>query len=122
MKVHDAESGFGLVETLIAAAIIAAVAALAFSSIAQNAQSTRMISERRAAILVARSQLDAAIATNAGEASQDGLSDGLRWRIDIVPYTPRQGTAPALERVTVTVARADTGGALVRLRSLRIAQ
>ncbi len=115
------EAGFGLIETLIALAIIATAMGVTFQVLALNARATQAMIDRRMAVLVAKSALDGAIGANATNNDQQaGVSGALRWRVAVQPYQPRSGTAPALDLVTVTVQRADTNRPVLRLRSLRL--
>lgn len=112
------EAGFGLVETLIAMAIVAAMTAMVFNAISLNARMITAMTERRSAVLLATSALDMAIGGT--EIAQSGQSGALRWRVAVERYQPASGEAPALDLVTVTVSQAATNRAVLRLRSLRI--
>lgn len=114
------EQGFGLVETLIAVAVIAMMAALAFQGISTNAQATRMIADRRAAAMIAQSALDGAASGDASPA--DGTAGNFRWRIATEPYAGNVGTAPPLNLITVTVSRAGAAKPVFQLRTLRLAR
>lgn len=115
------ETGFGLIETLIALTIIAAIMGVTFQSLTSNARAAQGMIDRRMAVLVAKSALDGAIGANAASnARQGGISGTLRWQVGVQPYLPRSGTAPALDLVTVTVIRADTNRPVLQLRSLRL--
>ena len=113
------QDGFALVETLIATAIIAVMTAAFFQVVAGHARSVQTISERRAAVLVARSALDAAVGDNEDIVPRRGTDSRLQWRVTINPYEPRTGGAPPLELVTVTVAPVGGDRAILQLRSLR---
>jgi general secretion pathway protein I len=117
------EAGFSLVETLIAMAIIAAMMAMTFGGIAINARTTRAMFDRRAAVMVAKSALDAAVSSNDGEEMpQSGADGNLRWQIAVEPYQSRVDTAPQLDLVTVTVAPVGSDRPVLRLCTLRIAR
>ncbi len=112
------QSGFSLVETLIATAIIAGMTMMAFQTISANAQATRLMIDRRAAVLVAKSALDSAIGST--DMARTGASGALQWRLSVEPYQPRANGAPPLDRVTVIVASAQSGRSVLRLSSLRV--
>ena len=112
------QSGFSLVETLIATAIIAGMTMMAFQTISANAQATRLMIDRRAAVLVAKSALDSAIGST--DMARTGVSGALQWRLSVEPYQPRANGAPPLDRVTVIVASAQSGRSVLRLSSLRV--
>jgi type II secretory pathway pseudopilin PulG len=112
------EVGFGLVETLIAMAIVAAMTAMVFNTITLNARTIAAVTERRAAGLLATSALDMAIGGT--EVAQSGQSGALRWRVDVEPYQPASSGIPALDLITVTVSPVASNRVVLRLRSLRI--
>ncbi|MFM9976617.1 MAG: prepilin-type N-terminal cleavage/methylation domain-containing protein [Sphingomonadaceae bacterium] len=114
------EAGFGLVETLIAMAIVAMMTAMVFNTIALNARTMTAVTERRAAALLATSALDAAVGgTGVAEAGQSGA---LRWQVAVEPYRPASDQAPGLDLVTVTVSPVAANRVVLRLRSLRISR
>jgi prepilin-type N-terminal cleavage/methylation domain-containing protein len=117
------ERGFSLVETLIATAVIATMTALVFQGISVNAGTTRMIADRRGAVLVAKSALDMSTVSemaDGGVGARTGVSGVFRWRITEQPYPNSLGTAPTLHLITVTVSRVGVEKPLVQLRTLRI--
>lgn len=119
---HD-ERGFGLVETLIATAIIATMAAVTFAAIAANARATGLIVERRAAVMLAKSALDLGMAGIGNRNEVQGQTVGaLTWSLSVEPYQPRTDTAPPLDRITVTVRQVASGRTVLRLSSLKLGQ
>lgn len=117
------ERGFSLVETLIATAIIATMAAVTFQAIAANAQATQAIVDRRAAVMLAKSALDLGMAGIGVRSEAQGQTVGsLTWSLSIEPYQPRTDTAPPLDRITVTVRHVASGRAVLRLTSLKLGQ
>ncbi|WP_408590650.1 hypothetical protein [Novosphingobium sp.] len=111
------ELGFSLVEALIALAIIAAITAMLFTTIGQDARTRHAVAERRVAVLVAQSALDRAAA---GDGATEGRSQGLDWRIAREPYGTADPFDPApLEQLTVTVADAGQRP-LLTLATVRI--
>ncbi len=115
------EAGFSLVETLIAIAIIATMLAMTFGGIALNARTTQAMLDRRAAVMVAKSALDMAVASDGrGDMPGSGTDGQLRWQIMVEPYQPRVDSAPPLDLVTVTVTPLRSNRAILQLRTLRI--
>ena len=117
------DRGSIFVESMIAAAIVAIALAAAYRVIGQGAIEQRAVDDRRAALLVAQSELDAVgaeIPLAAG--SQTGLADGLAWRVDIEPYGEggEANIAGGLWRVVVSVRPQAGGEALATLKSLRL--
>ncbi|WP_293880055.1 type II secretion system protein [Sphingomonas sp.] len=115
------EQGYGLVEALLAMAIIAVMMSALFSSISNNAKATRAVADRRAAVLIAKSALDLAIGGGA-EGPRSGDAGRFRWQIAIDPYRGESAGAPRLDRVTVTIDQPGSPVPLFQLRSLRIGQ
>lgn len=115
------QAGFSLVETLIAMAIIATMMAMTFAGIAVNARTTQAMLDRRAAVMVAKSALDMAMAGDGrGDMPGSGSDGHLRWQISVEPYLPRVDAAPPLDLVTVTVTPQGSGRAILQLRTLRV--
>lgn len=100
---ESGETGHVLVEALIAVLIVAGMTGLLFDTLSAQARAARQLDERRAAVLVARSRLAAALA---GEAMADeGETDGLHWSLSIEPYDSGARSGPlelSLVRVEVT--------------------
>jgi type II secretory pathway pseudopilin PulG len=117
------EAGSILVEAIIAAGIVAVMMAALYTSIAGSAQRQQMVSDRRLALLVARSEL-ATIGeeTPATVGTTTGISGDYGWRIDIAPYggdlTP--SAAGPLGIITVQVFKGGQGRSLATLRTLRV--
>ena len=117
------ESGFALAETLVATAIIAAMLGVTFQSIETGARQTRLVEERRKAMLVAQSQLTAvgsAQSTSFGETN--GITSGIRWRLSVQPYRANEPSGARLEAVSVTAGLASDKRDLVVLKTIRVAR
>jgi type II secretory pathway pseudopilin PulG len=112
------EAGFGLIETLIAMAIVTVMIALVFESISANASATNAMIDRRRAALVAKSALD--VATIGRDAPLQGVAGTMRWRVAVEPYQDAAGRGPRLELITVTVSKASGAKPLLQLRTLRV--
>jgi general secretion pathway protein I len=118
------DSGFSLIEALIALAIIAAMTGALVETITADAHVQLAVEQRRAALLIARSALDQAEGGDAIDAGHaDGAGQPLLWRIDRQPYAERAVpfAATGLEQLTVTVADMS-GRRLARLATVRIVQ
>lgn len=117
------DGGSMLVEAIIAAGIVAVMMAALYTSIAGSASRQQMLSDRRLALLVARS----AMATVGEETpstvgTTTGVNGDYAWRIDIAPYggdlTP--SAAGPLGVITVQVFKGGQGRSLATLRTLRV--
>jgi len=124
MRARASQSGFSLVETLIAAAIVAAMATTLSVVIARDAQARRQIAERRIAIAIAQSQLEQASAGSAASGlPSSGTEEGFQWRVARAGFgTNARDGGPPLERVSVYVTRPGNATPLVRLETLRFAR
>ena len=119
------DTGSIFVEAMIAAAIVAMALSGTFRVIADNATRARAAEARRAALLVAQSQLaDVGAEIPVATGTSDGVSGDLLWRVDVAPYGDQDqvGSAGALFDVTVSVSPAVGGPALVTLHTLRLAR
>lgn len=120
----DRDAGFSLIEALIALAIIAAMTGALVETVAADAHARFAVEERREALLIAQSALDAA---KGGETTDSGSAHGqgpdLAWHIDRAPYDAGSAAfaATRLEQLTVTVADAR-GHPLAQLATVRITQ
>lgn len=117
------EDGFSLVETLIAALIIAGMLGVVFQVIENGARQSRTLENRRLAILVAQSQLSAIEAIeNTSFGEMQGETSGVRWRVEVSPRPSSIASTVKLEDVVVTTAMSDDDRDLFVLRTVRIAQ
>jgi type II secretory pathway pseudopilin PulG len=123
VKLHRQESGFALAETLVATAIIAAMLGVTFQSIEASARQTRLVEDRRQAMLVAQSQLTAvgsAQSTSFGETN--GVTNGILWRLSVKPYRADQPSGARLEEVSIIAGLAKDKRDLVVLKTIRVAR
>ena len=115
------EVGFSLPETLVASAIVAAMLGATLNAVQDNARAARVNEERRAALLVAQSQLAAARVTLPDRlASLEGRSGDIGWTVRIEPYRGALANPP-LDRITVTAGTGPTDRPLVEISTLRMA-
>ncbi|WP_310474877.1 hypothetical protein [Sandarakinorhabdus sp.] len=113
------ERGSVLVEALVAILIVVAMSGLWFDALGSSARQQADLADRRAALLVARSQLAAAGIVDPlipGETS--GSDAGFAWRVVVAPF-PAAGEG--IEQVVVAVGRPG-GGDLATLQTLRLGQ
>lgn len=122
MESRHASAGFALVETLVAAAIVAIMLVVALQAIVAQSRASRLVEQRRLAVLVAQSQLAAidAVAGDRALATQ-GVTSGIRWRISVRPFATRY-SRPRLDEVTIAAGAGNGANPLVILRTLRIAR
>jgi len=124
-EVRPGERGSALIEAIVSTAIVAMVLGMAFQVISETASRQRMDERRRAAVLVAQSELAATgveIPVEQGQSA--GLSGPFAWRVSIEPYggDVAPSSAGALMRVTVDVSSRDGGPPLATLHGLRLAE
>ena len=113
------ESGFALMDAMVALAILGVVLGLFFEVIQTTMAARRHAAASRGAVLVAQSQL--ALAQAGGSMPGAGQSGALRWRTTVEPY-PGQANGRGLEQVSVTVTDSVSGRAQVALSTLRLAR
>ena len=123
MSSPGTQSGFALIETLVATAIIAAMLGVTFQTIQIGAGQTRMVEDRRRVMLIAQSQL-AAIGTaqSSSFGETNGLTSGIRWRLALRPFRAEQPSGAPLEIVTVTAGLESDKRDLVILKTIRVAR
>lgn len=115
------ERGFTLPEALVASAIVAAMLGVTLNVVQNNARAARINEERRAALLVAQSQLAMAeVAVPGRFVTREGRSAAIAWALRIEPYGSALAS-PALDQITVTAGTGPSGLPLVELTTLRVA-
>jgi type II secretory pathway pseudopilin PulG len=115
------DAGSAFIEILVALAITALCVAVLFDVVGDGAMRARQAESKRAALVVAQSQLAAAgiaYPLNAGPLS--GTEGPYVWWLDALP-AGGGSSAGRLWRVTVQVGLQSGGPMLVQLRSLRLA-
>lgn len=115
--------GYLLIEALIATAIIAGMMALTFQSIAATATASRLVSERREAVMVAQSALATAESEGRFNGSAlSGRSGPYRWQVNISPFrVDTRGEAPPLRLLTASVDDTRINRRVMTLQTLRVA-
>ena len=115
------ERGFTLPEALVASAIVAAMLGVTLNVVQNNSRAARLNEERRAALLVAQSQLAVAeVAVPGRFVTREGRSGEIAWQMRVEPF--RSALAgPALDQITVTAGTGPQGQPLVELTTLRVA-
>jgi prepilin-type N-terminal cleavage/methylation domain-containing protein len=118
---RQCEQGFTLPEALVASAIVAAMLGVTLNVVQNNARAARVNEDRRAALLVAQSQLAVAEVALPGRlVSREGRSGAISWTMRIEPYRSALG-GPALDQITVAAGTGPSGQPLVELTTLRVA-
>jgi type II secretory pathway component PulK len=121
MREH--ENGSVLIEAMVAAAIIALMLGTMYGSIGDTAMRERVVTQKRMALLIAQSEMDAVGSVLPLTPGATGGVDGAyAWRVDIQPYSVSQaaGTSGPLFQVTVSVRENGGNVALVTLKSLTL--
>lgn len=116
------QGGFALVEVLVALGVLGLGLGLLFGVVGDNALRSRIQGDRQAALLVARSQLEAAGTAYALDGREvSGVSGPLAYAVRSRPYeTAAPSTAGQLWLVTVSVWPRAGGSVIAELRSLRL--
>ena len=123
MTADASQSGFAMVETLVATAIIAAMLGVTFQSIEIGARQTRLVEDRRQAMLIVQSQLSAVGAARSDMLGDTkGLTSGISWRLTVRPFRAGQPSVARLEEVTVTASLETDPRPLVILKTVRVVQ
>jgi hypothetical protein len=117
------DTGSAFVESIVAAAIVAIALGTTWRVVGDGAARDHAAEARRAALLVAQSELAAVgadIPLAPGDAS--GESGDMAWRVEITPYAENEDRGPGGEllRVAVSVSPRSGGSTLVTLQSLRL--
>jgi Tfp pilus assembly protein PilV len=118
------DSGSVLIETVIAAAILAMILGTGLAAIGNTLNRSRILEDQQKALLVAQSQLSLfgpSVRANDGRAN--GVDGILSWEINVEPYTNTKalGNDTALLLITIEVFKENPHQRLVQLRTLRIA-
>lgn len=116
------EAGLALIEVLVALGVIAIGLGALFQVVGDGAARARQGADRQAALVVARSQWEAAgLATPLDGRPVVGLDGPLAWTVDSQPYGDGAASeAGTLWLVTVSV-RARSGGVpLAQVKGLRL--
>lgn len=116
------ESGSILVESLVATAFLATVLGSTLGVIADGRARDRAVTERRLALLVARSQLAAAGAEGGLRVgSTEGVEGDFSWRVTVEPCGEGGlSTAGELQCLAAEVRSATDGPTLARLTTRRL--
>ncbi len=116
---HRSETGFALIDAMVALAILGVVLGLFFEVIQTTLTARRHAASSLRAVLIAQSQL--ALAETNRSLAASGQDGALRWRTSVEPYAG-QANSRGLEQVTVTVIHGASGRAQVALSTLRLAR
>lgn len=121
MPPADTETGNAFLEVLIALAITGLVLGALFDVLGDGAARARLAETKRAALVVAQSELAAAgTAYPLDDGPVNGVEGPFAWWIDATPYGPGPSEAGRLWAVSVQVSLQSGGPVVVQLRSLRL--
>jgi len=113
------KNGFLLVEALFAFAIVAMMSALVYLTISQVSHTTKVVLERRSALLLARSVLDAAsVESRANPISRTGRDGNLAWSVAVEGYRSDEVEMVPLRKVSVTITDLSGQNRLAHLSTL----
>lgn len=120
MNDKSAQSGFSLVETLVALAIIALALPAFYRTVANAYRASAASQLQDTALQLARSQLDKAIADeNLKPGIMEGMGDnGIGWRLSVASLDPDNPVSFTYWLTLETVS--STGGQLVKLETVKI--
>ncbi len=117
---HDSEKGFALAEALVALAIFATMTGLLFESVVSSISLRQHISEKKMAVMIARSAIDQIEGDNRPLAT--GRSGNLSWSAEVSRYSNGDAFGGGrLEQVTVSVSNRQSGRVVLRVKSLKVA-
>lgn len=106
--------GFSLLETLVAAAIVAVAFSVAFSGISTSARGTERIERADRQLEAARSMLatiDLIDRVGEGDRAEGVTPDGFRWRIETRAFIPAEPGQPlAVIEITLEIQAPDDSG------------
>jgi hypothetical protein len=114
--------GSVFIESMVAAAIVTLSLAAMYRTVEESAHNSRVIAEKRMAMLIAQSHL-ATIGSVIPVAQGDtgGIEGAYAWSVAITPDNDTNASdAGQLWQVTVAVRPAEGGNDLVTLRSLAL--
>ena len=111
-ETDDAESGFSLIEAMVALAVLAIATVGLIGAVEQHIDSTRGVERRAIAMWVAENRL-ADLETGTPEANGERVDMlGRNWTVAV---TRAATSDPALDRVTISVAAEGERAPLARL-------
>lgn len=119
MTRRASESGFALLDALVALAIFSVMTGMFVQVVHSSAMARRHVTESQRALLVAQSRL--ALAQETGDIAPSGRDGTFLWRTQVVRY-PGAANSHGLEQVTVSVADAVSGRTVTTLKTLRLAR
>ncbi len=112
-----------MIEALVALAIVAVMAGLVFTTVSQTSHAARIIADRRAAVLLARSVLAAAtVDTATAPVPARGTDGPLAWSVTRDNYEGAGGGVTRLEQVVVTISLRSDGKMLTRLAGIKVSR
>ena len=116
------DSGSVFIESMVAAAIVTLSLAAMYRTVEESAHNSRVIAEKRMAMLIAQSHL-ATIGSviPVAQGNTGGIEGTYAWSVAIAPDSDTNASdAGQLWQVTVAVRPVEGGNDLVTLRSLAL--
>jgi type II secretory pathway pseudopilin PulG len=120
---RNKETGFALVDAMVALAIFAVMTGLLFQTISSTTMTKQHLAQSRRAMLIAQSQL-AALQDHDGTITLEpsGKEGNFFWRAEVGRFAgSATDNSRGMESISVAVTDAATGRTLVTLKSLRLA-
>ncbi len=126
MKGHQpCESGFALLEVIVAIAIAALALATIYRTMADGFRSASRVDTLQAAVVASRSHLDALAADgtlNPGT-STGAYANGIRWRLSVTDLSTKTLQANALRPFWIKLVATDKAGVpLIELETAKLAR
>lgn len=119
------ESGFALLEVIVAVAIVAIALATIYRTIADAFRAASRVQAQQATVILARSQLDALGSDGqiAPGTSTGAYRNGIRWRLDVADLSGKTVAVNAARPYWVTLVTLDASGRpMFKLETAKIAR
>ncbi len=121
MRYSDSDTGFTLIEVLVALALVTLIFTVLLVSVSTGLGKVREVERETAALVWVQAALDAAMVIGVGALPSAGRFDASRTLAGLPPLPPGLGRAelvvrqmsprPVLKEVTVSIYRHTSGGA-----------
>lgn len=124
-QIPHRDSGFTLLETVVAMAIAAIGLATVFRTISDGLRTASRVQSVQAAVVVARSHLDGvgADGTLTSGLSTGSYDNGLRWRLDVVDLSTQTGDSAQPRPYWITLVALDRRGvSILQLETAKVAR
>ncbi len=124
-RVRSRESGFALLEAIVAMAIASLALTAIYRTIGNGLRAASRVQTLQAAVVVARSHLNSlgGDGTLISGTSSGAYDNGIRWRLNVAALSNRAGEPETLRPYWITLKAIDPSGALLlELESARMAR